>query len=90
MTEIQEIDRVRLRHFEESTEGPYPYGHPVYPGSIGTVVFAEPGSEWLVVEVLTPGAKTGHHAPAMVDVRRRDVDLVKRYSQEYTHLLLED
>lgn len=84
MTEIQEIDRVRLRRFATAECDTFPEVFDAYPGTIGTVVLAHPGSEWLCVEVIPPGHADMSYscAPWLIDVRRCDVDVVKRYSQD--------
>lgn len=83
MTVIQKIDMVRLRRFATAGCDTFPELFDAYPGTIGTVVIAPPDSEWVCVEVIPPGYADMSYscAPWFVDVRRCDVDLVKRYSQ---------
>lgn len=55
MSAIRELDVVRLRGWQvgidESVDVERP--RPVYPGTIGTVVFMREGSDWAMVEVVS-------------------------------------
>lgn len=75
MSGAREYDVVRIRGWEPAQQNGVVFD--AYPGTVGTVIHTSPGgSDWLLLEVIVPGAITMDCEPWFIDVPRDRVDVV--------------